>query len=105
MSFRIRAAREGDLDHLYEMAKLTGGGFTNLPADRRALKARLDKSSAAYVARYARLKRVSTGELARSPIAGSSSVARPWYHRRASNTNATAIPTNTRTKHSLFSAI
>ncbi|THD36769.1 MAG: arginine N-succinyltransferase [Sphingomonas sp.] len=48
MSFRIRAAREGDLDHLYEMAKLTGGGFTNLPADRRALKARLDKSSAAF---------------------------------------------------------
>ena len=48
MSFRIRAARDGDLDHLYEMAKLTGGGFTNLPADRRALKARLDKSSAAF---------------------------------------------------------
>ncbi|MEO5937472.1 MAG: arginine N-succinyltransferase [Sphingomonas sp.] len=48
MSFRIRAANDGDLDHLYEMAKLTGGGFTNLPADRRALKKRLTVSSAAF---------------------------------------------------------
>ncbi|MES2096197.1 MAG: arginine N-succinyltransferase [Pseudomonadota bacterium] len=48
MSFRIRAATGADLDHLYEMAKLTGGGFTNLPADRRALKVRLDKSNAAF---------------------------------------------------------
>ncbi|MBS0480250.1 MAG: arginine N-succinyltransferase, partial [Proteobacteria bacterium] len=48
MSFRIRAASDGDLDHLYEMAKLTGGGFTNLPADRRALKKRLAVSSAAF---------------------------------------------------------
>ena len=48
MSFRIRAANNGDLDHLYEMAKLTGGGFTNLPADRRALKKRLTVSSAAF---------------------------------------------------------
>ena len=48
MSFRIRAATNGDIDHLYEMAKLTGGGFTNLPADRRALKKRLAVSSAAF---------------------------------------------------------
>ena len=37
MSFRLRAARPDDLEPLYEMAKLTGGGFTNLPADRKAL--------------------------------------------------------------------
>ncbi len=48
MSFRIRAASDADLDHLYEMAKLTGGGFTNLPADRRALRKRLAVSSAAF---------------------------------------------------------
>jgi arginine N-succinyltransferase len=48
MSFRIRAATDGDLQHLYEMAKLTGGGFTNLPPDRRALKAKLDRSHAAF---------------------------------------------------------
>ena len=48
MTFVIRAACPDDLDHLYEMAKLTGGGFTNLPADRRALSARLERSTAAF---------------------------------------------------------
>ena len=48
MSFRIRAATDGDLPHLYEMAKLTGGGFTNLPADRGALEAKLDRSREAF---------------------------------------------------------
>lgn len=44
----IRAARDSDLQPLYEMAKLTGGGFTNLPPDRTALKAKLDRSAAAF---------------------------------------------------------
>jgi len=48
MSFRIRAATDGDLQPLYEMAKLTGGGFTNLPPDRHALGAKLDRSHAAF---------------------------------------------------------
>ena len=48
MSFRIRAAVDDDLQHLYEMAKLTGGGFTNLPPDRRALTAKLERSHAAF---------------------------------------------------------
>ncbi len=48
MTFVIRAARDEDLQHLYEMAKLTGGGFTNLPPDRAALKAKLDRSHAAF---------------------------------------------------------
>jgi arginine N-succinyltransferase len=48
VTFRIRAARDTDLQPLYEMAKLTGGGFTNLPADRTALKAKLDRSSASF---------------------------------------------------------
>jgi len=48
MTFRIRAARAGDLQHLYEMAKLTGGGFTNLPPDRKALAGKLDRSAAAF---------------------------------------------------------
>lgn len=47
MSFVIRAARDEDLQHLYEMAKLTGGGFTNLPPDRGALEAKLARSHAA----------------------------------------------------------
>jgi len=48
MTFRIRAAKPGDLQHLYDMAKLTGGGFTNLPPDRKALTAKLDRAAAAY---------------------------------------------------------
>ncbi len=48
MTFRIRAARDSDLPHLYEMAKLTGGGFTNLPPDRKALTAKLERSHAAF---------------------------------------------------------
>jgi arginine N-succinyltransferase len=48
VSFRIRAAVDDDLQHLYEMAKLTGGGFTNLPPDRRALTAKLERSHTAF---------------------------------------------------------
>ncbi len=48
MTFRIRPAGPRDLKHLYEMAKLTGGGFTNLPADRKALAAKLERSHAAF---------------------------------------------------------
>ena len=48
MSFRLRAARPSDLEHLYEMAKLTGGGFTNLPADRKALSAKLERAAEAF---------------------------------------------------------
>jgi arginine N-succinyltransferase len=48
VSFRLRAARLADLDHLYEMAKLTGGGFTNLPADRKALEAKLARAEQAF---------------------------------------------------------
>ncbi|WP_428333154.1 arginine N-succinyltransferase [Novosphingobium sp.] len=48
MTFRIRAARPDDLQHLYDMAKLTGGGFTNLPPDRKALSAKLDRAAAGY---------------------------------------------------------
>jgi len=43
----VRIASAKDIDALYEMAKLTGGGFTNLPADRDALAAKLARSDAA----------------------------------------------------------
>lgn len=48
MTHRIRAARRDDLNALYEMAKLTGGGFTNLPADRDTLAAKLERSAAGF---------------------------------------------------------
>ncbi|MBX9795606.1 arginine N-succinyltransferase [Sphingomonas sp.] len=56
MSFRIRAATHDDLRHLYEMAKLTGGGFTNLPPDRAALRAKLDRSEKAFTTQTAGAK-------------------------------------------------
>ena len=48
MTFRIRAATEADGRALYDLAKLTGGGFTNLPADKKTLEAKLAKSQAGF---------------------------------------------------------
>ncbi len=48
MTFRIRAAAPADAQPLYEMAKLTGGGFTNLPPDRKAIAQKLERSAAAF---------------------------------------------------------
>jgi arginine N-succinyltransferase len=48
VSFRVRAARNDDFQAIYEMAKLTGGGFTNLPPDRGALVAKLAQSAEAF---------------------------------------------------------
>jgi arginine N-succinyltransferase len=48
MSWRIRAAGAADLPALLELAQLTGGGFTNLPADAPALAERLALSDASY---------------------------------------------------------
>jgi arginine N-succinyltransferase len=48
MSFRMRASRVNDIDSLYELAKLTGGGFTNLPPERDALAGKLARSAAAF---------------------------------------------------------
>jgi arginine N-succinyltransferase len=48
VSFRVRAARNADFQAIYEMAKLTGGGFTNLPADKGTLVAKLARSEDAF---------------------------------------------------------
>ena len=48
MSFIIRAARTDDVQALYEMAKRTGGGFTNLPPDKKSLAAKLERAAAAF---------------------------------------------------------
>lgn len=48
MSHFVRPAEAGDVEALYEMAKLTGGGFTNLPPDRDALAERLARSQVAF---------------------------------------------------------
>ncbi len=48
MTFIIRAAAPDDLQALYEMAKLTGGGLTNLQPNRDALSAKLARAEAAF---------------------------------------------------------
>lgn len=48
MTFLIRPARHEDLQPLYEMAKLTGGGFTNLPPEKPALLAKIERSAEAF---------------------------------------------------------
>jgi len=48
MSYRIRAARPDDLRAFYDLAKLTGGGFTNLPAERATLEEKLARSEAGF---------------------------------------------------------
>ena len=48
MSFRVRPATGEDFRAIYQMAKLTGGGFTNLPADRGTLVNKLAKSEASF---------------------------------------------------------
>ena len=50
MGFRVRPARNVDFQAIYEMAKLTGGGFTNLPPDRGALVDKLIRSEKAFEA-------------------------------------------------------
>jgi arginine N-succinyltransferase len=48
MSFRIRPARKTDLRAFYDLAKLTGGGFTNLPAEKATLEKKLERSEACF---------------------------------------------------------
>jgi arginine N-succinyltransferase len=48
MSFRVRPAVGGDYRAVYQMAKLTGGGFTNLPADRDTLVEKLARSEKSF---------------------------------------------------------
>ena len=48
MTCRIRAARPSDVRAFYDLAKLTGGGFTNLPAEKATLEAKLARSEQGF---------------------------------------------------------
>jgi arginine N-succinyltransferase len=48
VSYRVRPARNDDFEAIYELAKLTGGGFTNLPPDRGTLVEKLIRSEHAF---------------------------------------------------------
>ena len=86
MTHVIRAATPGDLQHLYEMAKRTGGGFTNLPPDRKALTAKLERSAEGFARTEDEvsddlfvfvLENVATGEV-RGTCQVFSSVGQKW---------------------------
>lgn len=49
MSFRVRPARPDDYEFIYSMAKLTGGGFTNLPPEKATLVAKLSRSADSFL--------------------------------------------------------
>ena len=48
MTFRVRPVRGDDYSAIYKMAKLTGGGFTNLPPDKTTLVAKLARSAESF---------------------------------------------------------
>jgi len=48
MTFRVRPARAQDHQSIYNMAKLTGGGFTNLPPDKATLVGKLARSAQSF---------------------------------------------------------
>jgi len=59
MSYRVRPATADDFRAIYQMAKLTGGGFTNLPPERQTLVAKLDRSDKSF----SRRREIQTGDL------------------------------------------
>ena len=100
MSFRVRAARDDDFQAIYEMAKLTGGGFTNLPPDRGALVAKLAQSADAF-ARVADpavgdlflfvLENVATGQIRGTcQIFSRVGMQQPFYSYRISTLSQTS---------------
>src|SRR5690242_3040609 len=59
MSYRVRPATGEDFRAVYQMAKLTGGGFTNLPPERQTLVAKLERSQKSF----SRKQEGQTGDL------------------------------------------
>ncbi|HEX8125742.1 MAG TPA: arginine N-succinyltransferase [Allosphingosinicella sp.] len=100
MSFRIRPARNDDFQALYEMAKLTGGGFTNLPADRGALVEKLIRSERGFAARVTEpgeelyvfmLENAETGQIRGTcQIFGMVGIDAPFYSYRISTLTQTS---------------
>ena len=100
MSFRIRPARNEDFQALYEMAKLTGGGFTNLPPDRGALVDKLIRSEKSFSTEAGEpsdelfvfmLENVETGQVRGTcQIFGTVGVDTPFYSYRISTLTQTS---------------
>ena len=100
MSFRVRPASNADFEAIYEMAKLTGGGFTNLPPDRGALVQKLVSSEKALATDRAEpgddlflmvLENVETGQIRGTcQIFGMVGTEHPFYSYRISTLTQTS---------------
>jgi arginine N-succinyltransferase len=94
VSFRVRPARNEDFQAIYEMAKLTGGGFTNLPADKGTLVDKLIRSEHAFASETEEpgddlfvfvLENESTGQIRGTcQIFGRVGIKSPFYSYRIS---------------------
>jgi arginine N-succinyltransferase len=92
VSFRVRPAASSDFEAIYEMAKLTGGGFTNLPPDRGALVNKLISSEKALATERSEpgddlfllvLENVETGQIRGTcQIFGMVGTEHPFYSYR-----------------------
>ncbi len=101
MSFRVRPVRSGDFDAVYEMAKLTGGGFTNLPPDRGTLVDKIVRSEHAFSRADAEepaddlfmfvLENVETGQIRGTcQVFGQVGTENPFYSYRISTLTQTS---------------
>jgi arginine N-succinyltransferase len=100
VSFRVRPAANSDFESIYEMAKLTGGGFTNLPPDRGALVQKLINSEKALSADRSEpgddlflmvLENIETGQIRGTcQIFGMVGTEHPFYSYRISTLTQTS---------------
>ena len=100
MSFRVRPAGNGDFQAIYEMAKLTGGGFTNLPPDRGALVEKIIRSTKSFETETGKprddlflfvLENVETGQIRGTcQVFGMVGCETPFYSYRISTLTQTS---------------
>ncbi|MEN3973241.1 arginine N-succinyltransferase [Sphingomicrobium sp. XHP0235] len=115
MSYVLRAADIEDLDALYDLSKLTGGGFTNLPADRGVLAERLAKSDASFERQGEKpaddlyifmLEECSTGAIRGTcQIFGKVGTEQPFYSYRLSTLTQKSSELNTIFRNRMLSIV
>jgi arginine N-succinyltransferase len=100
VTFRVRPAGNDDFQAIYEMAKLTGGGFTNLPPDRGTLVDKIIRSQKSFEAERAEpaddmflfvLENVDTGQIRGTcQVFGKVGVESAFYSYRISTLTQTS---------------